>query len=73
MPRIALSARCSTVAFDERRPARPSHRKKLTVRSIPNSFVEKYDKHKSGALINAEISAKLLSLMRIADKACKLQ
>jgi hypothetical protein len=73
MPRIARSARCSAVAFDERTPARPSHRKKLIVRSIPKSLVEKCDKHKSGALMNAEISAKLLSLERIADKGWKLQ
>lgn len=73
MPRIALSARCSAVAFDERRPARPSHRKKLIVRSIPKSFVEKCDKHKIGALMNAEISAGMLSLKRIADKGRKPQ
>jgi hypothetical protein len=73
MPRIALSARCAAVAFDEGRPVRPSHRKKLIVRSIPKSFVEKCDKHKSGALMNAKISARLLSLERIADKGRKLQ
>jgi hypothetical protein len=73
MPRIALSARCAAVVFDERRPGRPSHRKKLIVRSIPKSFVEKCDKHKSGALINAKISARLRCPERITDRSRKPQ
>ena len=43
------------------------------VRSIPKSFVEKWDKHKMDALMNAATSVGLRYPARIADKYRNLQ